>query len=97
MDRGEPIIFIDTRNPYAWSESGVKIPGALRIHFSELERRLDELPKDRLIVTYCTWYQEASSARAAQILKEHGFTNVYPLKGGFDAWRKKGYPLEPKL
>jgi rhodanese-related sulfurtransferase len=28
---------------------------------------------------------------------EHGFKDVYALKGGFDAWREAGYPLEPKL
>jgi len=26
----------------------------------------------------------------------NGFKNVYPLKGGFDAWREAGYPLEAK-
>ena len=54
LDRNEPIVFIDTRNSTAWGESDIKIPGALRIHFSELEQHLDELPRDRLIVTYCT-------------------------------------------
>jgi rhodanese-related sulfurtransferase len=54
MDRGEPPLFIDTRNPNDWGESDLKLPGALRIHFSELEQRLDELPRNRLIVTYCT-------------------------------------------
>ena len=54
MDKGESILFIDIRNPHDWGESDVKLPGALRLHFSELERHLDELPRDRLIVTYCT-------------------------------------------
>lgn len=54
MDKGESVLFIDTRNPHDWGESDVKLPGALRIHFSELERHPDELPRDRLIVTYCT-------------------------------------------
>jgi rhodanese-related sulfurtransferase len=54
MDRGESILFIDTRNSHDWSESDVKLPGALRIHFRELEQHLDELPRDRLIITYCT-------------------------------------------
>ncbi len=54
MDRGEPPLSIDTRNPHDWGESDVKLPGALRIHFSDLEEHLDELPRDRLIVTYCT-------------------------------------------
>jgi len=54
MDRGEPVLFIDTRNPHDWGESDVKLPGARRIHFSELEKHLEELPRDRLIVPYCT-------------------------------------------
>lgn len=54
LDKGEPILFIDTRNPTSWGESDVKLPGALRIHVSELEQHLDELPRDRQIVTYCT-------------------------------------------
>lgn len=54
MDKDEPVLFIDTRNPRDWSESDVKLPGALRIHFSELEKHLDKLPRDRSIVTYCT-------------------------------------------
>lgn len=54
MDKDEPVLFIDTRNPRDWSESDVKLPEALRIHFSELEKHLDKLPRDRSIVTYCT-------------------------------------------
>jgi rhodanese-related sulfurtransferase len=54
MDKGEPILLIDTRNHHDWGESDVKLPGARRLHFSELERHLDELPRDRPIVTYCT-------------------------------------------
>ncbi len=32
----------------------------------------------------------------AQTLLEHGFDSVHPLSGGFDAWRRAGYPLEKK-
>ena len=54
LDSGEPILFIDTRNEHDWSESGVILPGARRIHVSELGQHMEELPRDRLIVTYCT-------------------------------------------
>ncbi len=54
MAEGEPILLIDTRNSRDWGESSVKLPGALRIHFSELEEHIKELPRDRHIVTYCT-------------------------------------------
>lgn len=53
-DGGEPIVFIDTRNPHDWGESDVKLPGARRIHYEDLEQHLSELPHDRLIVAYCT-------------------------------------------
>jgi len=32
----------------------------------------------------------------AQRLLDHGFKNVHPLYGGFDAWQEAGYPIEPK-
>jgi rhodanese-related sulfurtransferase len=54
MDKGEPMLLIDTRNSHDWGESDVKLPGARRIHYSELEQHLGELPRDRTIVTYCT-------------------------------------------
>jgi rhodanese-related sulfurtransferase len=54
MNAGEQFVFIDTRNPQAWAESDVKLPGALRIPVSEAEKHLREIPRDHPIVTYCT-------------------------------------------
>jgi rhodanese-related sulfurtransferase len=30
------------------------------------------------------------------MLIDRGRTEAHPLKGGFDAWRQAGYPVEPK-
>jgi rhodanese-related sulfurtransferase len=54
IEHHEPIFIIDTRSPPAWEASPVKIPGARRRHYNDLEAHLDELPRDRTIVTYCT-------------------------------------------
>ena len=54
MDRGEQFAFLDTRNPKAWGESDVKLPGALRVPADEVEEHLDEIPRDRAVITYCT-------------------------------------------
>jgi rhodanese-related sulfurtransferase len=54
MDRGEQFAFVDTRNPVAWGESDVKLPGAIRVPADELEQHLDEIPRDRAVITYCT-------------------------------------------
>jgi rhodanese-related sulfurtransferase len=54
MRRGEPFTFIDTRNPQAWGEAQTKLPGALRIPADEVEQHLQEIPRDRAVITYCT-------------------------------------------
>lgn len=54
MNRGEQFTFLDTRNPKAWSDSSEKLPGALRVPADELDQYLDQIPRDRTIITYCT-------------------------------------------
>jgi rhodanese-related sulfurtransferase len=54
IDAGEPIQFVDARNPRAWAEAQSKAPGAVRVPMSEAEQHLAEIPKDRPVVTYCT-------------------------------------------
>ena len=54
MNRGEQFTILDNRNPTAWSEANNKLPGALRVPADEVEKHLDEIPRDRAIITYCT-------------------------------------------
>jgi rhodanese-related sulfurtransferase len=54
INRGEPIAFIDSRNPIAWGSSKVRLPGALRIPIDEVERHLSVLPRERRLIVYCT-------------------------------------------
>jgi rhodanese-related sulfurtransferase len=54
MDAGEDLTVIDVRNPQAWAESDVMMPGAVRVPFDDFERYLYQIPKDRPVVTYCT-------------------------------------------
>lgn len=54
MGRGEQFTFVDTRNPQAWGAATTKLPGAVRIPAEEVDRHLSELPKDRVVITYCT-------------------------------------------
>jgi rhodanese-related sulfurtransferase len=51
---GEPIVFLDTRNPKAWAESDVKLPGAIRVEADRVRDHLVEIPRGRPIVAYCT-------------------------------------------
>ena len=54
LDGGQPIVFVDARNPVAWGDSREKLPGAVRIPVDEVQQHLGELPPGALPVTYCT-------------------------------------------
>lgn len=54
LDRGEEFAFVDTRNPKAWAESEQKLPHAIRVPAEELAAHLNEIPRDRAVITYCT-------------------------------------------
>lgn len=80
---------IDVRTPAEY-ELGT-IPGFVNIPVDELRGRLAELPKDRLIVVTC-----AIGLRgylAYRILKQHGFTHVKNLSGGYKTWSAATMPV----
>jgi len=54
LARGEEFAFLDTRNPKAWAEADKKLPHAIRVPAEELAAHLDEIPRDRTVITYCT-------------------------------------------
>ena len=90
---GAPII-IDVRSLTARELEPRWIPGALHVPLPEVARRMKELPRDREIILYCTCPSEASAARVAKILMNHGFKKVRPLLGGLDAWVAAGYTVD---
>jgi len=54
LDRGEAVVIIDNRTGRDYTDSKIKIKGAIRIPIVQLENRYSELPEDKEIVTYCT-------------------------------------------
>lgn len=64
------------------------------IPYNEVVARKDELPRDKSakIVLYCR--SGSMSRQAAETLAGMGYTNVFNLEGGTNAWRAGGYPLQ---
>lgn len=48
------VLVLDVRQPNSYSEFPGVIPGSMRLAPSEIPDMYRELPRDRLIVTYCT-------------------------------------------
>ena len=70
-----------------------QIPGSLEIPATQIGERLNELPKDKMIVLYCwdTWCSLATTA--AVVLADHGY-RVKELFGGVAAWQVLHLPEE---
>lgn len=94
MKAGEQPIVVDVRSPTARTLEPRWIPGAIHVPVDDVSRHLAELPRDREIVVYCTCPSEASAARVAKLLINHGFKEVRPLYGGLDAWIEAGYAVD---
>jgi membrane protein DedA with SNARE-associated domain/rhodanese-related sulfurtransferase len=92
--RGNEPLIVDLRHPLDMFTDPRMIPGAIRLTPDELPAQGLDLPRDRDIILYCTCPNEASSVSTALRLRKMGITRVRPLIGGFDVWKRLGYPLE---
>lgn len=69
------------------------LPGALSIPVGELKARLDELPKDRLVVAYCRGPYCVMAVEAVALLRGSGF-DAQRMEQGVADWRARGWTLE---
>lgn len=69
-------------------------PCATHIPMAELPSRLEELDPDEEIVVLC--HHGIRSAQVVGYLVERGFTRVYNLSGGIDAWSREVDPSVPR-
>jgi len=77
-DCRDRVTIVDTRTPAeydAWH-----IPEAILIPYTELRQRLDEVPRDKPVYTYCR--SGFRSYIAYEVLKQNGFDEVAFLSGG---------------
>jgi membrane protein DedA with SNARE-associated domain/rhodanese-related sulfurtransferase len=93
IQAGAKPVIVDVRSATARALEPHFIPGALNIPLDDVARHIKDLPRDREIILYCACPSEASAARVARILMNHGFKKVRPLHGGLDAWVAAGYAV----
>jgi membrane protein DedA with SNARE-associated domain/rhodanese-related sulfurtransferase len=94
LDAGERVYIVDLRHPLELIPDPFTLPGALHVSPEALEARVHEIPRDRDVVLYCTCPSEATAAKTAMRLHKLGIERVRPLRGGFDEWKKLGYPMD---
>jgi molybdopterin/thiamine biosynthesis adenylyltransferase/rhodanese-related sulfurtransferase/molybdopterin converting factor small subunit len=92
IDRGDPFVLIDVREPHEYQIC--KIPYAKLIPLGDLPKRVNELDSADEIVAHCK--SGVRSAKAVDFLKQAGFRKVRNMKGGILAWSDKVDPSVPK-
>ena len=76
-------ILIDVRTPAEYRDG--HIPGVVNIPLDELEKRMNEVPKDKKVVLICRTGNR--SAQGTKLLRSKGFGNVYNSTGGMTTWK----------
>jgi membrane protein DedA with SNARE-associated domain/rhodanese-related sulfurtransferase len=94
LDAGEKVYIVDLRHPLELLPDPFTLPGALHFSPDALAERHLEIPRDRDIVLFCTCPSEATAAKTAMTLLNLGILRVRPLRGGYDEWKRLGYPLD---
>ena len=84
IDRGDDFIWLDVRSPAEHSEKRIEDPRVRVIPLGHLRQRLEELPKDKEIITFCKISLRGYEAQ--RILDGQGYQDVKFMDGGIDAW-----------
>jgi len=90
-DASEDFVLLDVREPHEYDICHL---GGTLIPLGLLPGRLEELDNQTTIVVHCK--MGGRSAKAVQLLRNAGYTDVHNLRGGIMAWSEQVDPSVPK-
>jgi rhodanese-related sulfurtransferase len=88
-ERPRPIL-LDVREP--WELALCRLADSVSVPLAALPSRLPELDPDAVTVVIC--HHGVRSSQAALFLERNGFSSVFNLAGGIDAW---SHEVDPSL
>ncbi|MBM7855477.1 NADPH-dependent 2,4-dienoyl-CoA reductase/sulfur reductase-like enzyme/rhodanese-related sulfurtransferase [Desulfohalotomaculum tongense] len=84
VERGEDMVLLDVRTPEQFAPKHFKDDRVMQVTLGDLRERINEIPRDKEIITICAMGSRAYEA--ARILQGAGFKDVKILEGGYNAW-----------
>lgn len=84
IEQKDPVIF-DIRDEHSFAQSHIN--GAKHVKPQSLADACSEVSLEQAIIVYC--YHGNSSQMLAHYLSDVGFTQVFSMDGGFEAWKNK--------
>jgi len=91
MDSKADFQLIDVREPHEYDVCNI---GGELIPMADIPHHVDEIAKDKKVVVHCR-SGKRSGDMVLWLEKNHGFENLYNLKGGILAWAKEIDPTMP--
>jgi rhodanese-related sulfurtransferase len=91
----QELLIFDVRQPLDLLAYPEMIPSAQRMPPDDLLATPSLIPKDKDTVVYCTCPSDKTSREVLRRALALRSFRVKFLKGGLEAWKMKGYPVEP--
>jgi rhodanese-related sulfurtransferase len=89
-------LFVDARREFFYTKE--HIADALALPLVQLEERLAafqlQVPKDRLLITYCSGYGCEDSHDLGLRLQQAGYRRIRVFAGGLPEWKQAGLPTQ---
>jgi rhodanese-related sulfurtransferase len=95
MASKQDLLLFDIRQPLDLLAYPEIIPSAQRIPPDEVLAKPLLIPKEKDAVVYCTCPSDKTSRAVLRRALRLQFTRIKFLRGGLEAWKKNGYPVEP--
>ncbi len=85
-------VVVDVRGTSTFEQG--HIIDAVNVPLSEMEQKIGSLQKHKNGTLLVCCDNGLTAGKAAGLLREQGFPAVTTLKGGLNAWRQEGLPLQ---
>ena len=95
LETKRELLIFDVRQPLDLLAYPEIIPAARRIPPDDVLADPSLIPKDKDAVVYCTCPSDKTSREVLRRALALRFFRVKFLKGGLEAWKMNGYPVEP--
>jgi len=88
----EGVVILDVRTPEEFKTRRLKGAVLIPIQSPKFDEQVKSLDKTKTYAVYCAI--GVRSMRACTAMEKAGFTHLYNLEGGINAWEKAGKPVE---
>ena len=84
-------VILDVRTPAEFAAGHIAGARLLDFNAPDFADRIKELPRDKTYLVYCR--SGNRSAKAVQVMRDAGFSDLINMGGGMLDWEKTGLPV----